>query len=383
MLERSIFKHIKLNLKKYPIVAITGPRQSGKTTFLKQAFSDYRYVNLEIPHEREFAQKDTQGFLEKYNHKVIFDEAQYVPKLFSYLQGIVDENNIMGQFILSGSQNFNLMQNITQSLAGRVSIFKLFPFDVQEMKAGNILPKKMSDLLYKGAYPAIYDRNISPDSYYADYLTTYVNRDVSQLLNVQNQADFKRFIKLCATRAGQLVNFNDLARDAGISHSTARNWISVLETSYILFLLPPHFKNFSKRLIKSPKLYFYDTGLLAHLLNIRKGNISPTHNYYGQLFENLIISEKIKQNEHHSQLIDYFFWRDSHGHEIDLIWEKKEKLQLAEIKASKTINQRFFDELDFFQKLAGKEVGKSYVYFGGDENQKRTKYEIVSWAEVE
>jgi len=252
---RTILTEVKKVLKQYPLMAMIGPRQSGKTTFLRKVLKGYRYISLENPDHRKFAETDTQNFLKQYNDKVIFDEAQNVPKLFSFLQGIVDDNQIMGQFILSGSQNFNLMEKITQSLAGRISIVSLFPFDLKEMNAANWLSKDLNTVMYSGFYPAIFQRKANIDRYYADYLSTYVNRDVSQLANVQDQQLFKRFIKLCATRAGQLLNFNNLAKDAGVSHTTARNWLSLLETSFIIYRLPPYYNNFSKRMIKSNKLY--------------------------------------------------------------------------------------------------------------------------------
>ncbi len=382
MIKRNIYNSIITALKQYPIVALTGPRQSGKTTLLKTMFKQYRYVNFENPDIRSYAIDDSRGFLKEYGSKVIFDEAQQVPQIFSFLQGVVDESGLMGQFILSGSQNFNLIENITQSLSGRVALFRLFPFDMVEMKRANWLSNDLSEVLTKGFYPALFERKIEQDRYYANYLDTYVKRDISQLVNVQNNRTFLTFVKICATRAGQLLNFSDLARDAGVSHSTARNWLSILETSYILFLLQPYFKNYSKRIVKSPKLYFYDTGLLCHLLDIRKGNLSPINQAWGNIFENMIVSELEKQNYHFNHLRDYWFWRDSHGREIDLLYSNGQQLSLHEIKSSTTISNKMFDAMKHFRDLSQEAISNQILIYGGLEDQKRTEYDIFSWKNV-
>lgn len=384
MINRNISAAFKEVLKQYPILVMTGPRQSGKTTMLKQTLKEYRYVSLEDPDNRSFATNDPRGFLNEYDRHVIFDEVQQVPHLFSYLQSIVDERNEMGQFILSGSQNFNLMANITQSLAGRASIFKLFPFDLIEMKNSNLLSDDLGQVMTKGFYPAVFSRGIDPDRYYSDYIDTYVNRDVSQLINIQDNRAFKTFIKLCAARAGQIVNFNDLARGAGVSHTTIRKWMSILETSFVLFTLKPYFKNFNKRVIKSPKLYFHDTGLLCHLLDIRKGRFSPSHSMWGHVFENMIVSEYEKQNYHFSQRREYWFWRDSHGNEVDLLCPIDERLHLFEIKSSTTISEKMFKGLSRFTSTAGQDnIGKRSVVYGGLKDQFRTNYDIISWLNIE
>jgi len=382
MIIRNINTSFQKILKQYPILVMTGPRQSGKTTMLRETLTNYRYVSLEDPDNRAFATTDPRGFLKEYDNQVIFDEVQQTPHLFSYLQSIVDENKVMGQFILSGSQNFNLMANITQSLAGRASIFKLFPFDLIEMKKANLLSDNLGKIMTNGFYPAIYNRNIDPDRYYSDYIDTYVNRDVSQLINIQDNRAFRTFIKLCAARAGQLVNFNDMARGAGVSHTTIRKWMSILETSYILFTLKPYFKNYSKRVVKSPKLYFYDTGLLCHLLDIRKGNFSPSHSMWGNVFENMVVCEYEKQNYHFSQLREYWFWRDSHGNEVDLLYPTSEKVNLFEIKSSTTISEKMFKGLNRFAKNAGDNTGNKSIIYGGEKDQLRTNYQIKSWRNI-
>lgn len=382
MVNRIILKNIQENLNKYPVIVLTGPRQSGKTTFLKKSFQHYQYINFENPDERSYALDDPKRFLNEYNDKVIFDEAQQVPQLFSYIQTHVDEREQMGEFILSGSQNFHLMEKISQSLSGRAAIFKLYPFDLSEMSEANWITEDLAKVMTSGFYPAIFQRSINPDRYYADYLETYVKRDVFQIVNIQDQRSFLTFIKLCASRAGSLVNYNDLGRDAGISHTTVKHWISVLETSFIIYLLPPYYKNYSKRRIKSPKLYFYDTGLLCHLLDIRKGKVDPLHPMWGNIFENMIITELNKQNEHQSKFRDYYFWRDSHGNEVDLLYPDGNELNIYEIKASKTILTKSFKSLDYFSKIATDPINKKVLVYGGDSNQRRTKYEVLGWKNV-
>jgi predicted AAA+ superfamily ATPase len=369
-------------LDKYPIIALTGPRQSGKTTLLKSLLGDYEYVSLENPDNRFFADNDPNGFLLRYSSKVIIDEAQRVPQLFSYLQTKVDESGEMGQYVLSGSQNFHLMQEITQSLAGRVALFKLFPFDFQEMRNGNLLNKDYLYYLIQGFYPAIYDRGIEANTYYKNYVQTYVQRDVCELIGIKNQNGFKRFLAILATRAGHLLNLNEMAREIGISQPTAKSWLSALENSYIVFTLQPYYENFSKRIVKSPKVYFYDTGLLAHLLKIKDlENLSP-NSLKGTLFENMIIAEYVKQNYHSDQSIDFWFWRDSNGNEIDLLFNTGDKLCITEIKSSMTIKPDHFKGLNNFERNAkNKKLIKQLIY-GGSENQLRQSGNVISWQDI-
>jgi predicted AAA+ superfamily ATPase len=269
-LARQITTSIQKIITQYPIVAVTGPRQSGKTTLLQSMFPTYRYVSLENTDMRSFAKDDPAGFIKRYDSRIIFDEVQRVPELFSYLQTAVDASGLMGQFILSGSQNFHLMQRITQTLAGRVALFKLLPFDFQELRAANLLPDDWQTLLVRGFYPAVYDRGIDPAVFYANYLQTYVERDVTDLLKVHDMRLFRNFIGLCATRIGQLLNVANLANECGISQPTAKAWLSILESSYIVFQVQPYYENFSKRIVKTSKLYFYDVGLVSFLLGIRQ-----------------------------------------------------------------------------------------------------------------
>ena len=381
MLERNIQYSVMMLIEKYPIIAVTGPRQSGKTTMLKTLFSDYRYVSLENPDHRTFAETDPNGFLKLYDNKVIFDEVQRVPALFSYLQTIVDENKIMGQFILSGSQNFHLMQNITQSLAGRVALFKLFPFDFQEMKSGGLLDDDYLKNMMRGFYPAIYDRDIPSKTFYSNYIQTYVQRDVSELIAVKDMRMFQNFLGLCAARAGQLLNLNSLAKDCGISQPTAKSWISALESSYIVFQLYPYHKNFSKRIVKTPKLYFYDTGLLLHLLKISNIEQIKDQSIKGSLFENMMISEFVKRSYHKNNQPDIWFWRDSAGHEVDLMINEESKMKIVEMKASLTVMPYMFGGLNWFENTTGLTNLEKILVYGGNEGQLRSYGKVVPWRE--
>lgn len=380
IVNRVISNSIRKIISKYPIIAVTGPRQSGKTTLLKSMFPDYEYVSLENPDMRSFAETDPNGFLKKYNEKIIFDEIQRVPSLFSYLQTIVDESGMMGQFFLSGSQNFHLMNSITQSLAGRVAIFKLFPFDFQELKSVDWLQENYAEVMIKGFYPAIYDRDIEPNIFYSNYLQTYIQRDVSELIAIKDMHSFNRFIALCATRAGQLLNLNALANECGISQPTAKAWLSALESSYIVFLLNPFHKNFSKRIIKSPKLYFYDTGLLAYLLKINDSNDLLNQSVKGALFENRMVSEYIKRIYHKNVLqSEVWFWRDTNGNEVDLLIQKSKSLEVVEIKATETIMPDLFKGLNYFENLAEYDNLSKILVYGGSEYQQRSVGSVIPW----
>lgn len=379
ILKREIISAINNLVDKYPIIAVTGPRQSGKTTLLKYMFPEYRYVSLENPDVRSFAATDPNGFLKEYSEYVILDEVQRVPTLFSYLQTKVDESKLMGQFILSGSQNFHLLQNITQSLAGRVAMFKLLPFDFQELSTAGLLEESYTENLVKGFYPAIFDRDIPSEVFYSNYVQTYVQRDVSELIAIKDMRLFQNFLSLCATRAGQLLNLNSLANQCGISQPTAKAWLSALESSYILFLLPPYFKNFSKRIIKTPKLYFYDTGLLCYLLKLNNAEQIQLSDFKGALFENMMIAEYVKRMQHCNQLNDIWFWRDVAGNEVDLIIQAGQIQEAVEFKATQTIMPNLFKGFNFYEKISEKTNLKKYLVYGGNEYQERTVATVVPW----
>ena len=379
---RTIKKAMDIYLGKYPILVLTGPRQSGKTTFLKNEFANYTYINLENLDNRTYALNDPNGFLAEHGNFVIFDEAQRAPELFSYLQTKVDNDKIMGQYILSGSQNFHLMRNISQSLAGRVALFKLLPFDNLEMEHAEWLNDDYAVNLQRGFYPAIYDRDIPSKVFYSNYVQTYVERDLTELIQVKNLKQFRNFITLCAARVGQLLNLNSLANECGISQPTAKAWISVLETSYILYQLQPFHSNINKRMTKNSKLYFYDTGLVCFLLKINDASSLKTSAYKGSLFENYVINEYIKQQYHQNLLLDFWFWRDAVGHEVDFIWQNTEKLNLVEIKASETIIPDMFKGLSYMKKFMPDLIESKTIVHTGLFNQNRTAGEVLSWKKI-
>ncbi len=379
MISRTITKNLKEDLRYFPVLSLTGPRQSGKTTLLRSEFAKYRYFSLENSDTLRFVFEDPNGFLKLNNDKIIIDEAQKAPELFSYLQGVVDEINQPGQFILSGSQNFLLHKHITQSLAGRVSIHRLFPFDLAEFRAAGLQQDEWEDVALQGGYPRIFDTGIPYDRYYPPYLDTYVTRDIEEIVNIRNVALFRNFVKLCAGRIGQLLNLSSLANDVGIDHTTAREWLTLLEGSYLVFLLSPYFRNFSKRIIKSPKLYFYDTGLACSLLGIKQVDHLRTHPLKGSIFENLIISDFHKRAYHKGERPSMYFWRDSNGNEIDLMIDTAGRLELIEIKAGRTINPDYFKGLRNFDKVAKEIVDKKTVIYGGDQTQVRTDLQVLPW----
>ncbi len=383
MVDRQIVEPIRSLMSKYPVISVTGPRQSGKTTLLRGMFPEYRYVNFEDPDTRLFFEQDPRGFLREYDRHVIFDEAQRVPTLFSYLQVKVDEDNIMGQFVLSGSQNFLLLEKITQSLAGRVAIFRLLPFSHAELETHfpSLKPAEVETAIWRGGYPVLYDRDAEPGSYFQSYLETYVERDVRNVLNIKDLNAFQTFLRLCAGRVGQPVNFQSLATEAGISAATVKNWVSILEASYVVFQLPPFFENFNKRLIKSPKIYFYDTGLLCFLLGITNPAQISQHYSRGSLFENMVIVELMKNRFNHNQRPDFYFWKDSNQVEVDLVSLEGLDTQLFEMKYSFTPKAEFFKGLQSFRNTAPehRKSGENIVVYAGDEGQKRSVATIESW----
>lgn len=379
MVKRNITKAITELMLVYPVIAVTGPRQSGKTTLLKSMFENYRYVSLENPDNRLFAEQDPNGFLELYNQNVIFDEVQRVPSLFSYIQTLVDESKMMGQFVLSGSQNFSLMKNITQSLAGRVALFKLLPFDFEELQSHNLLLPDYATMIVRGCYPALYDRPIPTTTFYTNYVETYIERDLTELLNVKDIRLFRTFLKLCAGRIGQQLNMTNLANEAGISQQTVKSWLSILESSYIVYQLPPFFNNFNKRLIKSTKLYFYDTGLASFLLGLKSEKAILESEFKGALFENMAINEYFKQNLHHNLYHDFYYWRDSNGHEVDLMVSNGTEYDVVEIKATKTILPKLFEGIDLLKNIGKEKINRKILVYGGNQSQNRTEYKVFAW----
>ncbi len=361
---------------KYPVITITGPRQSGKTTLARSTFSEKPYANLENPVTRQFAEEDPVAFLGQYPQGAIIDEIQRVPGLLSYIQVIVDERRENGLFVLTGSHQFELMHGITQSLAGRTALLKLLPLSIAELATRFSL--SVDEMLFRGFYPRIYDQDIAPDQAYGDYFETYVERDLRQLVNVKNLSLFQRFVKLCAGRCGQLLNLNSLANDTGISHSTAREWMSVLETSYIVFLLQPFQANIGKRLVKSPKIYFYDVGLASWLLGIEEERQIATHPLRGGLFENMCVMEALKYRYHRGKRSNLFFYRDSNGKEVDILYTKGEEILPIEVKSGQTITSAWFRNLESFRDLfSGKSCSKSCLVYAGDTEQVRQDVHVI------
>ncbi|GAB6282453.1 MAG: ATP-binding protein [Ignavibacterium sp.] len=363
-IKRRITKHLNKVLSKFPIVSLTGPRQSGKTTLLKSDFPSFKYYNLERIDYREIIQSDIMGFLKNAGSHVIFDEAQNLPELFSYIQVISDERNTAGQYILSGSQSFLLNEKISQSLAGRVSVNHLLPLDITEL---NLINKQsLYQTIIKGFYPRIYDKIIEPEDFYPSYLETYIERDIRALKSIENLNTFIRFLGLCAGRIGQVLNLTSLANDAGIAVNTAKAWLSLLESSFIVFLLQPYFKNFNKRLIKSPKIYFYDTGVASSLLKLTNVDSLKNHFAYGALFENLVISELIKCIIHSGKKPAVYYWRESNGLEIDCIIEKENGTLIAiEIKGGETYNNDFIKNIKKFSNdIVSENIEKFLIYTG-------------------
>lgn len=380
MVRRLLYDKVDWMLSKYPIITITGPRQSGKTTFAQQLRPNYSYLSLEDPDNRDFAKSDPRGFLETWQNGVILDEVQYVPELFSYLQTYTDLRKRNGEYILTGSQNFLLMERITQSLAGRVAVFSLLPFSYAELQSSEYALSDWSEFLYQGAYPRQYTQAIPSAKFYADYLQTYIERDVRQVINVQNLLAFQRFMQLLAGRTGQLLNQNNLAIEVGIDNKTVTAWLSVLETSYIVYRLPPYHSNFNKRVIKSPKVYFYDTGLAAYLLGLRSASELDVHFARGPLFENLVISEMMKKYYNRGERQLFYFWNDSQHNEIDLIFDQGTQRHAYEIKIGKTIQPQFFDGLNHFQKTAPDTL--LHLIYGGDTIQKRSNALVHTFDEL-
>lgn len=378
MITRQITPILQLSAQKYPIVGIVGPRQSGKTTLAKAAFPDFEYVNLEAPDTRQFAQEDPRGFLASYPNKVILDEIQRVPDLFSYLQVHTDAVGKPGQYLITGSQHFLMMENMSQSLSGRIALHTLLPLSYSELLSAQKVDRAdIFDLLYSGSYPRIYDAMIEPAQWYADYVQTYLERDLRLLSNVVNLVAFERFVRLCAGRTGQILNLSSLATDAGVTHNTAKAWVSILEASFIIFLVQPHYENFNKRLIKSPKLYFTDTGLASWLLGLENSGQMRHHYMVGALFETWVIAEYWKYRLNLGRRPNAFFWKDQSGREIDLLIDQGAKRFPIEIKSGATVNPDFFSNLARYQKLAGISTGG--IVYGGTEHQIRSNYHVCPW----
>src|SRR5690606_37624453 len=384
MIKRDLAQKLQEMAQKFPVVALLGPRQSGKTTLARATFVQHNYVSLEDLDVRRFAISDPREFLNIYknDYGIILDEIQHAPDLLSYIQTEVDETQKVGSFILIGSQNFLFNEAISQTLAGRISILTLLPLSLSELKEENLLPENGNAIIFQGSYPRLYDKNIAPADWYPNYVHTYIERDVRQIKNVSDLSVFQLFMKLCAGRIGQILNMSSLANDCGISVGTVQAWLSILQASYVIFLLQPHFKNFSKRLVKTPKLYFYDTGLASFLLELDNPKQLATHYLRGGLFESYVISELIKLRYNAGRIPHYYFWRDNVGHEVDCIIDSGGKSFPVEIKSGQTINQDYFESLHYWSELAQDQAGRSYCIYTGSENQNRTQVSVLRWQDL-
>jgi uncharacterized protein len=386
MIRRRIETTVQRLREGFPIVGITGPRQSGKTTLARALFSEKPYVSLEDPDSRRYVESDPRGFLNQYSDGAVIDEAQRVPELFSYLQSHVDLDGRMGRYVLTGSQQFGLLAGITQSLAGRVGMVTLLPFSRDELDASGQAATSLQTALFTGGYPPLYDRPVAPRDWFPQYITTYAERDVRQLIQIRDLSAFQTFVRMCAGRAGQILNLSGLADDCGITHNTAKAWISVLEASFLVFLLHPHHRNFNKRLIKSPKLYFTDTGLLTYLLGIDEPARLATHAMRGPIFENWIVAELMKGRFNRGLFSNLTFWRDRAGLEVDVIAERDGTLQPIEIKSGATIATDFFKGITAWCAISAECEGDSRLqptlFYGGSERQLRSAVSVLPWSSV-
>lgn len=371
MIRRDLQDAASEALEKYPILAIIGPRQAGKTTFSRMLKPDYQYVNLEDLSIRDFAVSDPKGFLETYQGGLIIDEIQNVPALFSYLQVYSDKSQKNGEYIITGSQNFLLMENISQSLAGRVAIFTLLPLSLRELNGSTYATNSWQQYLFRGSYPRSWVNDISPGDYFENYVRTYVERDVRQIKNISNLPLFQRFLQLLAGRIGQIFNQSSLGNELGIDNKTVESWLSLLEVSFIAFRLQPYHQNFNKRVVKTPKVYFYDTGLLCYLLQIQGVKDLDVHFARGQLFENLAVVELLKSKFNKKLRGNFYFWCESSGEEVDLLIDQGSSIKAIEIKSSQTVNSSFFKSLRRFSSLH--QNTEPYLIYGGKEIQKRSE----------
>jgi len=365
----------------FKAIALTGPRQSGKTTLAKKLFQDKPYVSLENPDYRQFAIQDPRGFLSSYPQGAILDEVQRTPDLFSYLQEIVDNSTEKGQFILTGSNNFLLQQSISQTLAGRIAHLYLLPFSVDELAGAHLLPSSDDELMLKGFYPPVYDQHIPSTDWSINYIRTYIEKDVRQIKNITDLLVFERFMALLSGRNGQELNMSSLAVETGIDVKTIQSWIGILESSFIIYLLRPHYKNFNKTIVKRPKVYFYDTALVCSLLRITLVDHIKTHPLRGAIFESMVVTELVKQRTNAGLPINLFYWRDKTGHEIDVIVDEAEKLIPIEIKSGQTIHSEFVKNINYWLNLSGEQT--AFILYAGNQTQKRSNgTTIINWREM-
>lgn len=383
MIIRDIETELRKTALSYPVVAVVGPRQSGKTTLVRKVFNTHRYITLEDFYMADEARKDPRRFLKDFPSEsgLILDEIQNVPELLSYIQGIVDQDKRKGFFVVTGSHNILVNEAITQSLAGRVAYITLFPLSIHELSVGKLLPNSIEAAVFNGSYPGVYSDGIDPEKFYKNLVASYLEKDVRQIKQIENFSLFQKFIALCAARTGQLLNLPSLANDCDIDYKTARAWISVLEATYTIFLMHPYYKNLGKRMIKSPKLYFADTGLACSLLRLRQAQDLTEHYLRGNLIENFLIADLLKQYYNLDLRPPLFFWRDQSGNELDCVIEQALRLIPLEIKAGKTPNQAFFKGLRYWKKEID-EHATGYVLYAGDEDFPSSEGRVLSWKNI-
>lgn len=382
MILRQAADALKRLTKGFPVLCVTGPRQSGKTTLAKATFPKKPYLSLEDPDIARLAKEDPRGLLDQYRNGLILDEAQAVPEIFAYLKTAIDADPRPGKYIVTGSQQFGLLAGVTESLAGRAAFLTLYPFSIAELKASGKLTPNPFDSIVKGFYPPLYDREVEAYDWYTNYIASYVERDVRSILNVKDLGQFQTFVKMCASRIGQLLNLSALAMDCGLSHNTARAWLSVLETSGIVYLLKPYHRNFGKRLVKSPKLYFVDTGLAARLLGIKTSAGLFVHPSRGNLFESFVVSELLKARFNQGLDPDIYFWRDSSGTEVDVVYEDGPKVRAIEIKSGKTFAPEHAAGLESWMRYSGAAPKDCSLVYAGDREMSWKGLELVPWDAV-
>lgn len=368
MIPRTLGLELEKQLKEFPIVTVLGPRQAGKTTLARMTLPDFNYLSLEDPEIRTIAQEDPKAFLKRYPSKTIFDEIQRCPHLLSYLQTMVDATQTNGQFVLTGSHQLELRQAISQSLAGRTGMLHLLPLSIKELTSNELALDSFESYIFHGFLPRVHSQNQRPQSAYSSYYQTYVERDVRQLIQLKDASLFEKFLKLLAGRIGQIINFQSLGNDVGADAKTIKSWLSILEASFIVFKLPPYFENFGKRVIKSPKYYFMDTGLACHLLDIEKPEQVTRDPLVGHLFENLVVLEAMKARYNKGLKPNLYFYRDSHGNELDLLYKSGNDLHGIEIKSGSTYAPSFKKGLLHFSEHAQPLAHKSVVYTGQEQS---------------
>lgn len=378
MINREAEKKLSSLAKQFKAVALIGPRQSGKTTLVKKLFKNKPYISLENPDTRNFFLNDPKGFFETYKNGAVIDEAQKAPDIFSYLQEILDNSKKKGLFILTGSNNFLLQENISQTLAGRIAYLSLLPFSIHELESKKKLNRSDNEMILKGFYPPVHTQKIKYNDWYPNYIKTYIERDVRQLKNISNLLQFEKFMALLAARCAKELNVNELSNETGVDNKTITSWLSILQTSFIIYLMKPHFKNFNKTIVKRPKLFFYDTGIICSLLGIKEQNHLNTHPQRGYIFENMVINEFVKKKSNKGETINLYYWRDKTGHEIDLLMDDARELIPIEIKSGKTILNEYMNNIKYYKNLSN--CKKSFVLYGGDESQKRSNnISIMNW----